>query len=125
MTIFFSQSREGHILIWDNVSFHRSAQVRNWFHDHARFTILYLPPYYPFLNPVEKLFSAWRGKVYDCKPHERMALLQAMEDACDDCHGRRKKWTKEHRGERTFSFLFENVANKTTNEETTVKLTGL
>ena len=28
------------------------------------FPFLYLPPYSPFLNPIEELFSAWRWKVY-------------------------------------------------------------
>lgn len=48
-----------YVLIWDNMSFYWAAQVHNCFHDHPRFTILYLPPYSPFLNPIEELFSAW------------------------------------------------------------------
>ena len=43
-----------------------------------------LPPYSPFLNPIEEFFSAWRWKVYDRQPHARMPLLQAMEEACGD-----------------------------------------
>ena len=66
-----------YVPIWD-VSFHCAAQVCNWFHDHDRFTMIHLPPYSPFL----KIFSAWQWKVYDHKPHEHMALLQAMEEAC-------------------------------------------
>ena len=38
-----------YIVIWDNVSFHRSALVQNWFQHHPQFTELYLPPYSPFL----------------------------------------------------------------------------
>ncbi|XP_006800340.2 uncharacterized protein LOC102791730 [Neolamprologus brichardi] len=73
-----------YVIIWDNVSFHRSASVRNWFTDHPLFTVLNLPPYSPFLNPIEEFFSAWRWKVYDRHPHQRIALLQAMEEACGD-----------------------------------------
>ncbi|XP_053371948.1 uncharacterized protein LOC128545563 isoform X2 [Clarias gariepinus] len=73
-----------YVIIWDNVSFHRAALVRNWFTDHQLFTVLNLPPYSPFLNPIEEFFSAWRWKVYDRHPHQRMALLQAMEEACED-----------------------------------------
>ncbi len=40
-----------YIVVWDNVSFHRSALVQNWFQQHPHFTVLYLPPYSPFLNP--------------------------------------------------------------------------
>lgn len=53
-----------YVLIWDNVSFHRAAQVRNMFHDHPRFTILYLPPYSPFLNPIEVFFLLWQWNVW-------------------------------------------------------------
>ncbi|XDV24289.1 hypothetical protein PO909_028507 [Leuciscus waleckii] len=70
-------------VIWDNVSFHRSALVQNWFQHHPQLTVLYLPPYSPFLNPMEEFFSAWRWKVYDLQPQAQVLLIQAMEDACD------------------------------------------
>ncbi|KAG1926230.1 NACHT, LRR and PYD domains-containing protein [Pimephales promelas] len=38
-----------YVIIWDNVSFHRAALVRNWFTDHTFFMALNLPPYSPFL----------------------------------------------------------------------------
>ena len=69
-------------VIWDN--FHRAALVQDWFTNPNTFTVLYLPPYFPFPNPIEELFSAWRWKVYDHQPHARMSLLQAMEEACGD-----------------------------------------
>lgn len=72
-----------YIVIWDNVSFHRSALVQNWFHQHPQFSLQYLPPYSPFLNPIEEFFSAWRWKVYDLQPYVRIPLIQAMEEACD------------------------------------------
>ncbi len=72
-----------YIVVWDNVSFHRSAPVQNWFHEHPEFEVLYLPPYSPFLNPIEEFFSAWRWKVYDLRPYDRLPLIQAMEQACD------------------------------------------
>ena len=55
-----------------------------WFTNHNQFEVVYLPPYSPFLNPIEKLFSAWRWRVYDLQPHARVPLLQAMEQACGD-----------------------------------------
>ncbi len=57
-----------YVVIWDNVSFHMAALVRNWFTAHPRFLVVYLPPYSPFLNPIEEFFSAWRWKVYDRNP---------------------------------------------------------
>ncbi|KAL4003969.1 receptor-type tyrosine-protein phosphatase U [Sarotherodon galilaeus] len=80
--------------IWDNVSFHRAALVQAWFSNHNQ--LVYLPPYSPFLNPIEEFFSAWRWRVYDRQPHARMPLLQA---ACGDIqvtaiHG----WFRHARG---------------------------
>ncbi len=72
-----------YIVVWDNVSFHRAALVQNWFHEHPEFEVLYLPPYPPFLNPMEEFFSVWRWKVYDLRPYDRLPLIQAMEQACD------------------------------------------
>ena len=69
-----------YVVIWDSVSFHRAALVPNCFTAHPHFLVVYLPPYSPFLNPIEEFFSAWRWKVYDRNPQMRIPLLQAMED---------------------------------------------
>ncbi len=73
-----------YVVIWDNISFHRAALVRNWFTAHPCFLVVYLPPYSPFLNTIEDFFSAWRWKVCDRNPQTRIPFLQAMEDACGD-----------------------------------------
>ncbi|XP_044052938.1 uncharacterized protein LOC122876529 [Siniperca chuatsi] len=73
-----------YVIVWDNVSFHRSNIIRQWFAAHDRMLMEFLPPYSPFLNPIEEFFSAWRWKVYDCQPHTQMTLLAAMDAACDD-----------------------------------------
>lgn len=72
------------VVIWDNVSFHRAHLVQNWFVAHPHFLVLYLPPYSPFLNPIEEFFSTWRWRVYDRHPCAHIPLLQAMEEACGD-----------------------------------------
>ncbi|XP_031723080.1 uncharacterized protein LOC116394257 [Anarrhichthys ocellatus] len=38
------------VIVLDNVSFHRAAQVRQWFNINGQFMTLYLPPYSPFLR---------------------------------------------------------------------------
>ncbi|KAL7852197.1 hypothetical protein SRHO_G00179820 [Serrasalmus rhombeus] len=73
-----------YVVIWDNVRFHRSNTIRQWFATHNRMLMLFLPPYSPFLNPIEEFFSAWRWKVYDRQPHTQMTLLAAMDAACED-----------------------------------------
>ncbi|XP_076744850.1 uncharacterized protein LOC143420546 [Maylandia zebra] len=74
-----------YVIIWDNVRFHKTHQIREWFttkSDH--FLNVCLPPYSPFLNPIEEFFSSWRWKVYDRQPYTRENLVRAMELACAD-----------------------------------------
>jgi transposase len=47
------------VVVWDNVAFHHSAAVTDWFAALPRMSILFLPPYTPFLNSIE-FFSVWR-----------------------------------------------------------------
>ena len=56
-----------YVIVWDNVSFHHSNIIRQWFATHNRMLMEFLTPY-PFLNPIEESFSAWRWKVYDRQP---------------------------------------------------------
>ncbi|KAL4005481.1 hypothetical protein ACER0C_005194 [Sarotherodon galilaeus] len=74
-----------YVIIWDNVRFHRTNQIREWFTTNSdHFLNVCLPPYSPFLNPIEESFSSWRWKVYDRQPYTRENLLRAMELACVD-----------------------------------------
>ncbi|KAI7790162.1 hypothetical protein IRJ41_011132 [Triplophysa rosa] len=73
-----------YVIVWDNVSFHSSNIIRQWFAAHNRMLMEFLSPYSPFLNPIEEFFSAWRLKVYDRQPHTQMTLLSAMDATCDD-----------------------------------------
>ncbi|KAI2652733.1 Insertion element IS630 uncharacterized 39 kDa protein [Labeo rohita] len=80
------------VITWDNVAFHHSQAITAWLEVHPRLVSLFLPPYSPFLNPIEEFFSAWRWKVYDHQPHDQMSLLEAMDADCrditvDDCQG--------------------------------------
>lgn len=74
-----------YVIIWDNVRFHKTNQIREWFTTNSNhFLNVCLPPYSPFLNPIEEFFSSWRWKVYDRQPYTRENLLRAMELACVD-----------------------------------------
>ncbi len=73
-----------YVIVWDNVRFHHAPVVQAWFQAHAQFTTLFLPPYSPFLTPIEEFFSARRWKVHDRHPHEQVTRFQAMDDACSD-----------------------------------------
>uniref|UniRef100_A0A3P9HJY0 Protein kinase domain-containing protein n=1 Tax=Oryzias latipes TaxID=8090 RepID=A0A3P9HJY0_ORYLA len=60
---------------------------RAWFTTHPRMFILFLPPYSPFLNPIEESFSAWRWRVYEHWVQGQKSLLRAMDAACEDVTG--------------------------------------
>lgn len=45
-------------IIWDNVAFHHSCQVTEWFPAHPRIMSLFLPPYSPFLNRPQSRISS-------------------------------------------------------------------
>lgn len=100
-----------YVIVWDNVSFHHAVLIREWFTNNQRFIKVFLPPYSPFLNPIEEFFSAWRWKVYDRQPYTRENLLEAMEQACDDitvesCQG----WVRHTRGFFPRCLARENIA---------------
>ena len=43
-----------YVIVWDNVSFHHAVLIREWFTNNQRFIKVFLPPYSPFLNPIEE-----------------------------------------------------------------------
>lgn len=47
------QNAPVYVIVWDNVAFHHSRQVTEWFTAHPRMMSLFLSPYSPFLNPIE------------------------------------------------------------------------
>jgi transposase len=50
-------------LILDNARYHHSKQVRNWVLNHPRYKLLYLPPYSPNLNIIERLWKYYHKKI--------------------------------------------------------------
>lgn len=50
-------------LILDNASYHHAKQVRNWLLHHPRFKLIFLPPYSPNLNLIERLWKFFHQKV--------------------------------------------------------------
>ncbi len=89
------------ILIMENVRFHGAEAVRNLIAS-TQHELMFLPPYSPFLNPIEKMFSKWKGAVRKCNVLNEQELFNTM-DACwlritaSDCAG----WERNSR-----SFLF-------------------
>ena len=57
----------------------------------ASYNIVYLPPYSPFLNPIENLFSVWKNLVIRGNAHNEIQLRRLISGKFDEI-------TSEHRG---------------------------
>ena len=54
--------KKGDIVIMDNASFHKGGNIQKIFYD-AGVKILYLPPYSPDLNPIERFWFVVKHKI--------------------------------------------------------------
>jgi transposase len=71
---------EGDVAVMDNLSSHMVAGIRELIEaSHAQ--LLYLPPYSPDLNPIEKAWSKFRQFLRAAKARSKEALDQAISDA--------------------------------------------
>jgi transposase len=44
---------------------------------------MYLPPYFPFLNPIENMFSKWKEHVRRMNPTNEQVLMELIEDGAN------------------------------------------
>jgi len=51
------------ILVVDNVRFHHAKLLKKWLKKHPRLELMYLPPYSPELNPIERAWWYMRKKI--------------------------------------------------------------
>ncbi|KRH93137.1 hypothetical protein M153_14410002817, partial [Pseudoloma neurophilia] len=68
------------IIVIDNVRFHHSSNIRELIL-RAGHRLLYLPPYSPFLNPIENLFSKWKEIIQQMAPNNEQDLFSAINTA--------------------------------------------
>ena len=52
----------GHVIVMDNAAFHKSEQTKALI-EYAGCTLIFLPPYSPALNPIEKFLANLKGKI--------------------------------------------------------------
>jgi transposase len=64
-------------LVMDNVRFHKTQEVRDLIEERGH-NVLYLPPYSPFLDPIENLFSQWKGIVKREEPNDENELYDTV-----------------------------------------------
>ena len=69
--------RPGDVVIMDNLSAHKVAGVRALLH-RAGAELIYLPPYSPDLNPIEKAWAKLKQSLRALKARTAAALEQAI-----------------------------------------------
>jgi transposase len=78
----------GAYLIMDNVGFHKTDLVVNLIESHGH-KATFLPPYSPFLNPIENLFNQWKNYIKRSEPQNEDQLYESV-------HNASKKITQEN-----------------------------
>ena len=86
---FAQEGLENVYLIMDNAAIHKARLVQNLAINSGS-QIVYLPPYSPFLNPIEYSFSKWKGLIRNAKPtseNEFFSLLESTHTqiTAEDC----------------------------------------
>lgn len=71
---------EGDVVIWDNLGAHRSQAVREAV-DARGAMLLFLPPYSPDMNPIERCWSKIKTYLRAAKARTREALEEAIKQA--------------------------------------------
>jgi transposase len=72
--------KAGDVVVMDNLSAHKAPAVQQWV-EKAGAEVLYLPPYSPDLNPIEKAWAKIKQQLREAKARTKEALDQAITDA--------------------------------------------
>jgi transposase len=88
------QLRPGDVVVMDNLSSHKVKGVRERI-ESAGAELLYLPPYSPDLNPIEKAWSKLKLLLRSVKARTKDVLDQAITDLLPQItHDNAKAWFK-------------------------------
>ena len=72
--------RPGDVVVMDNLSAHKVAGIRELIQAQGA-KLIYLPPYSPDLNPIEKAWSKFKQFLRSAKARTKETLEQAVTDA--------------------------------------------
>ena len=72
--------KPGDVVVMDNLSAHKAPAVREWI-EKARAEVLYLPPYSPDLNPIEKAWAKLKQLLRAAKARTKETLDQAITES--------------------------------------------
>ena len=68
------------VVVMDNVPFHKHQSIKAKFAQSGHI-LLFLPPYSPFLNPIENMFAKWKTLIRGSKPTSEQHLFELI-DSC-------------------------------------------
>ena len=72
--------KPGDVVVMDNLSPHKAPAVREWI-EKAGAEVLYLPPYSPDLNPIEKAWAKLKQLLRAAKARTKETLEQTITEA--------------------------------------------
>lgn len=73
------ETKPGDVLIMDNAAFHKSEETKAIVEE-ADCELLFLPPYSPDLNPIEKCWANIKAFIRKSK-HQFSSLAEAIDEA--------------------------------------------
>jgi transposase len=79
--------RPGQVVVMDNLSSHKGQRVREIVEGRGC-ELLYLPPYSPDLNPIERAFAKLKASLRRAQARTFEALIEAMGRALDEITNR-------------------------------------
>ena len=89
----------GQIVVMDNLTAHKGDRVSELIEE-RRCELLYLPPYSPDFNPIEKAFAKIKGLLRKAEARTREALVEAMATAISAVTAQDARVFFEHSGYR-------------------------
>jgi transposase len=72
----------GAYLVMDNVRFHKTELITNLIQSHGHRAV-FLPPYSPFLNPIENLFNQWKNFIKRGEPQNENQLYELVNNSSE------------------------------------------
>jgi transposase len=82
MAVLQMNGLEGCVFIMDNVAFHQMAIVQEYIRGNGH-ALLFLPPYSPFFNPIENMFSMWKDNVRRARATNEANLMARIENGAN------------------------------------------
>lgn len=70
--------KAGSVIVMDNASYHKSKELKELFNSY-KIRLLYLPPYSPDLNPIEKIWGNIKNELRNYYDYGR----SLFENLCD------------------------------------------